>query len=490
MFIHEHPSPPCFSAIPRFQQNPFISQVTNTMHTEANLAVALELAQAGIPIFPARFIRRFNGWQKKPAIEDWQALATTDPGRIQSWFAEFPYAVAAIEMGRAGLVAIDADRHRKGADGQEAYAQLVCDIGPPPPHPTTDTPSNGNHHFFRAPLGADIGTSSGALPAGIDVRGRGGLVIAPGAVRPDGVVYSPAQNCPRLADAYRDGTIPVLPEAFVRLITSAHRGNGKEIPADEASANATKVAEPVDVELELANMAPGIVNATQCRVIGSLLSTGVIYGEIVETVVGATMKVAAAHGLNDWTREAEVEFVTKCMAGLLNARCREDTTSITGDPPPAWVAPELLPAWNETIRNGGRPNIVWRKGSGWYVRDTSRLWRDDPRASAQTDPNNKDIADSAGSSNNTGKSADGAKAEKPILRLPLFTWSYIDPATLPPRQYLYGKHYQRGIVSATVAPGGTGKTSLGTVEGLAMVTCRNLLNEQPIERCRVWIHNG
>ena len=490
MFIHEHPSPPRFPAPPHVQQNPLTSQATNTMSTKENLAVALELAQAGIPVFPARFIRRFNGWEKKPAINDWQTLASTDLGRIQSWWAEFPYAVAAIEMGGAGLVAIDADRHRKGADGQEAYAQLVCDVGAPPPHPTTDTPSNGNHHFFRAPPDIEIGTSSGALPAGIDVRGRGGLVIAPGAVRPDGVVYSSAKDSPRLADAYRDGTIPVLPEAFVRLITSAHRGNGKEIPAGEAAPEAKPAAEPVAVELELANMAPGIVNATQCRVMGSLLSRGVAYQEIADTVIDATMRMATAQGLADWTREEEVTYVGRRMSSILNTRCREDTTAITGDPPPAWVAPELLPAWNETIRNGGRPNIVWRKGSGWYVRDTSRLWRDDPRASAQTDPNNKDKADSAGSSNNTGKSADEAKAEKPILRLPLFTWRYIDPATLPPRQYLYGKHYQRGIVSATVAPGGTGKTSLGTVEGLAMVTCRNLLNEQPIERCRVWIHNG
>ena len=28
------------------------------------------------------------------------------------------------------------------------------------------------------------------------------------------------------------------------------------------------------------------------------------------------------------------------------------------------------------------------------------------------------------------------------------------------------------------------------VEAVALATCRNLLGEQPEERCRVWLHNG
>jgi hypothetical protein len=390
----------------------------NSMHA-ANLAVALELAQAGIPIFPARFIRRFNGWEKKPAIKDWQTLATTDPGRIQSWFAQFPYAVAGIEMGRAGLVAIDADRHRAGPDGQEAYAQLVCDTGPPLPHPTTDTPSNGNHHIFRTPPGVEIGTSPGALPSGIDVRGRGGWIVAPGAIRPDGVAYSASNGSPGLAAAYRAGTIPELPAPFVRLITDGPRSNGKD---DTAETSVEQTAEPVDVELALADMRPGNINATHCKVVGSMLSTGVPYGEIVETVVDATMKVAAAHGLTDWTRDEEVKFVTRCMAGLLKTRCREDTTSITGDAPPVWVAPELQPAWSEIVRSGGRPNIVWRKDFGWHIRDMSKVWRDGPPHDRE--PNNKD----ARRNHNEPQSSTNAP---PKIRFRLLSFSDLKPGPEP-----------------------------------------------------------
>ena len=65
-----------------------------------------------------------------------------------------------------------------------------------------------------------------------------------------------------------------------------------------------------------------------------------------------------------------------------------------------------------------------------------------------------------------------------------------DPAKLQPREFLFGKHYQRRTTGGTVAPGGTGKSTLEMVEGISMATGRNLLGEQPMERLRVWYHNG
>jgi hypothetical protein len=64
------------------------------------------------------------------------------------------------------------------------------------------------------------------------------------------------------------------------------------------------------------------------------------------------------------------------------------------------------------------------------------------------------------------------------------------PAKLPPREWLYDKHYQRGIVTATVGPGGGGKSSLDLVELIAMCTGRDLLGVQPLIRCRAWYHNA
>jgi hypothetical protein len=43
-----------------------------------------------------------------------------------------------------------------------------------------------------------------------------------------------------------------------------------------------------------------------------------------------------------------------------------------------------------------------------------------------------------------------------------------DPAMIPPRSCMYGQHYFRGSVTATVAPGGTGKTTLSLFEAITM----------------------
>src|SRR5262245_59633969 len=74
--------------------------------------------------------------------------------------------------------------------------------------------------------------------------------------------------------------------------------------------------------------------------------------------------------------------------------------------------------------------------------------------------------------------------------LELRPFKAFDVATLPPRSWLYGKHYQRKTVSLTAGPGGMGKSSEDLVEAIAMATARSLLGEQPGERLKCWYHNG
>jgi hypothetical protein len=64
-----------------------------------------------------------------------------------------------------------------------------------------------------------------------------------------------------------------------------------------------------------------------------------------------------------------------------------------------------------------------------------------------------------------------------------------DPATLPRRDFLYGRHYARGFCSATFAPGGVGKSAHAIVEALAMVTGKPLLGERVRKPLKVWILN-
>jgi AAA domain len=79
-------------------------------------------------------------------------------------------------------------------------------------------------------------------------------------------------------------------------------------------------------------------------------------------------------------------------------------------------------------------------------------------------------------------------ATSPAISASPFEWC--DPKAIPTREWLYGRFLIRRQVSLTVAPGGSGKSSLATVEALAVATGRKLLHDEPWERARVWLWNG
>jgi len=69
----------------------------------------------------------------------------------------------------------------------------------------------------------------------------------------------------------------------------------------------------------------------------------------------------------------------------------------------------------------------------------------------------------------------------------VFEWE--DPTEIPVRDWIYGKHLIRRHVSATIASGAVGKTSLKIVEALALATGRPLLGVDVPKRSRVWLFN-
>lgn len=69
-------------------------------------------------------------------------------------------------------------------------------------------------------------------------------------------------------------------------------------------------------------------------------------------------------------------------------------------------------------------------------------------------------------------------------------YAFPDPAAIPPRAWLYARHYIRKFVSATVAPSGVGKSSLIIAEALVMASGKPLLGIAPQGQFRVWLWNG
>ena len=76
-----------------------------------------------------------------------------------------------------------------------------------------------------------------------------------------------------------------------------------------------------------------------------------------------------------------------------------------------------------------------------------------------------------------------------IVRVMASGFSAADMRSVEPRRWLYGKHLIRGYVSATVSPGGVGKTTLELTEAIALATGRDLLGVAVRERVRVWHYN-
>jgi hypothetical protein len=72
------------------------------------------------------------------------------------------------------------------------------------------------------------------------------------------------------------------------------------------------------------------------------------------------------------------------------------------------------------------------------------------------------------------------------IRATPFEW----PESIPPRRWIYGRHYIREFVSTTVAPGGVGKSSLIIAEAIAIVTGREILKIKVDEPTNVWMWNG
>jgi hypothetical protein len=77
------------------------------------------------------------------------------------------------------------------------------------------------------------------------------------------------------------------------------------------------------------------------------------------------------------------------------------------------------------------------------------------------------------------------------LPAPIFATPYIwkDASRLPLREWVYGRLLIRKFVTATVAPGGVGKSSLGAVESLAQVSGKNLLGVFPSRQLRVSVES-
>lgn len=153
---------------------------------------ALELADAGYRVFPAHGIDRSGECTcgrrgcmsagKHPAFSGWQEKATSDRKKVEHMWLGRDCFNPAIATG-SGLVVLDVD----GQEGLDSLRELEAVHGSLPATRTVRTGSGGYHYYFHTAV--NIRNSVRSIGKGLDIRGDGGLVIAPGAVHRSGGRY-------------------------------------------------------------------------------------------------------------------------------------------------------------------------------------------------------------------------------------------------------------------------------------------------------------
>jgi hypothetical protein len=205
----------------------------------ARASRAAEFAEFGARIIPLK------PEYKKPVPKNWadpEAWPHARPRTVRRWFSAggryegYNYGVCGgqLETGRyAGWNLIIIDLDCKTDDGLGAFTDLCAEHEPSGGWPVTftvTTPSGGAHLYFVTQ--AQLGNSSGSLPAGIDIRGEGGQVVGPGSwTRED----KRARQCEGYYDIEYDDPVAELPRWIEDLIGQPKPGaKGGQAAGEEA----------------------------------------------------------------------------------------------------------------------------------------------------------------------------------------------------------------------------------------------------------------
>ena len=171
------------------------------------LPTALDYAARGWRIVPIR------PGEKRPALTNWQNIASNDPDLITEWFSG-PYADHGIGIAtgpETGIFVLDVDITDTKA-GDETLADLEEQYGRLPETLMSITGSGGWHLLYNYPPHLEIRNDAGRrLGPGLDIRGIGGQIVAPPTIHPNGNAYQWDEGCQTISDA---------PEWLLQLLTT------------------------------------------------------------------------------------------------------------------------------------------------------------------------------------------------------------------------------------------------------------------------------
>jgi hypothetical protein len=216
------------------------------------------------------------------------------------------------------------------------------------------------------------------------------------------------------------------------------------------------------------------------KMLGPVIGAAIMFGDL-DAERGA---LAVGEGIESAMSGLGIGFAPSWAMGSSGAIAKlpvvngVDTLTILGEHDAANAS--AARACGVRWRDAGREVLIALPKPG-FGKDTNDAWQ------ARWEDSN-DVLDfrEFGAAESTERPSDPAQG----IAITATPFVLMDPSTIPTRKWLYGRHYVRRFVSTTVAPGGLGKSSLGIVEALAMVTAHDLLTVKVREPLRVWLWNG
>lgn len=432
------------------------------------LTLALSYAARQWPVFPCRPADDYDAEtgevlpEKAPLVSNGHKGATLNERVIGELWKRNPGALVGIPTGeRSGFWVLDVDVPPKHEDGRPWLEHQQAMHGPLTTR-SAETGSGGLHYLFKHEHGirnADVAT-------GVETRGEGGYFIAPGSIMEDGRAYR------WLADA----EIERAPEWLLDLL----------IKPKHTPVMAQRTMESAD--------------ASEIDDLLSYVSPDCSYQEWVSVL----MAIHSALG------EAGLAVADQWSAGGRKYRQGEVAKKWKGFSSEGGVN---LGSLAELARQGGADlSAISRHHRPLADNDNTKLV--DIKRMLERAREKAERGSASQSDGGQGEAGDPASADAPpsdhemseeptpdsqphhpnattpaeAFYATPFHW--IDPTTLPRREFAFGTHYIRKYVSVTVAPGGLGKTSNSIVEALAMASGRDLTGDKPAKRLKVWLFNA
>jgi hypothetical protein len=403
---------------------------------------ALAIAEQGGRVFPMRFIKDASTGKisKVPALKGWPEKATVDPEQIKRRFARLGLGIG-IATEASGWVVFDTDQ-KPGVDGDAHLRALLGDHA----HyldetETVLTPTGSRHYRFT---GEPVKSTAGVLAPGVDVKSRGGYVVGEGTISDKGVYRVIANRGTRLP----------LPQPIIDIVAREYAAKGG------GDAERRKLAPGVDVPGD----DPSDIE----------LGRDYLRNRNDDEIDGYTNAMAIGRRLGDFGILPDT--AAQLFDDEINPRLPRGRE---------WEMDELVKKMNDW--GNGRENAF---GSDSYAAAAHDFDDLDAERDAELE-----LCQELGLAVPAMIRAAAANAKardngEPAGRISATPFVWIDPATIPKRQWLFRKHYIRGYATGTVAPGGTGKTAMTIVEALSMATGRDLIGGDPNPvGLKVWLWN-